>query len=219
MSSKTARYLIPKLEPIANGLCMHRTEQTIKGSLFVCSTGHAKSVEGARAFVDSIKEEFADATHNCWAFAVGPPKDTARVGFSDDGEPHGTAGRPMLTVLHHSGIGELVCVVTRYFGGIKLGTGGLVRAYQGAVQENLSSLNTQERIDPAEITVVLDYTYIESFRRLLPEFEAKVLHEDFAADATFTLYLPKENVHSLETKLMDLTDGAVLVDIVNSITK
>ncbi len=208
MLSSSARYLIPKLETHA----IHRTELNIKGSLFLCSMGHAHEVEQAKAFVDSVKKEFADATHNCWAFAVGPPKDTARVGFSDDGEPHGTAGRPMLTVLHHSGVGELVCVVTRYFGGTKLGTGGLVRAYQGAVQENLLSLPTQERIDPAHITVVIEYTHIENVRRLLPSFEAKILQEDFGADATFTLYLPKEHVVNLTKTLMDLTDGTVLVE-------
>ncbi len=213
MTTASGRYLIPKLDVPLCGVALHRTEQNIKGSIFLCSTGHADSVEKARTFVDYIKQEFSDATHNCWAFAVGPPKDTARVGFSDDGEPHGTAGRPMLTVLHHSGIGELVSVVTRYFGGTKLGTGGLVRAYQGAVQENLLSLPTCERIEPALVNITLEYTHIENIRRLLPQFEAKILQENFAVDATFQIYLPKEHVPSLENALLDLTDGNVLVDI------
>ncbi len=193
---------------------MHRTEMTIKGSLFLCSMGHADTVEGARAFVDSIKKEFADATHNCWAFAVGPPKDTARVGFSDDGEPHGTAGRPMLTALHHSGIGELVCVVTRYFGGIKLGTGGLVRAYQGAVLDNLQSLPTKERISPVFVHVVLEYSQIILFRRLLPTFEAEIMEEEFGVDAAFSLRLPEEHLTALTQSLLELTDGNVLIDVV-----
>ncbi len=212
------RYAIPDSDAFAPNenqgeACIYRTEQTIKGSLFVCSMGHAQDVETARAFVEQIKHEFSDATHNCWAFAVGPPKDTARVGFSDDGEPHGTAGRPMLTVLHHSNIGELVCVVTRYFGGVKLGTGGLVRAYQGAVVENLRTLPTKERITPAYVTFVVEYTHIENIRRLLPTYEAKILQEIFAADATFEICLPEEHTASLQDALMNLTDGMVLLDI------
>ncbi len=213
MSVSSGRYLIPKLNELECGVQMHRTEQSIKGSLFLCSTGHANTTEKARAFVEHIKKEFSDATHNCWAFAAGPPGDTARVGFSDDGEPHGTAGRPMLTVLQHSNVGELVCVVTRYFGGTKLGTGGLVRAYQGAVQENLLSIPTCERIEPAILHVVIGYSHIENLRRLLPQFETKILKEEFAADATFELYLPKEHVSSLQRSLMDLTDGNLLVEI------
>ncbi len=205
------RYLIPDLQ----GAPMYRTEMTIKGSLFLCSMGHATTVEEARAFVDSVKKEFADATHNCWAFAVGPPKDTARVGFSDDGEPHGTAGRPMLTALHHSGVGELVCVVTRYFGGIKLGTGGLVRAYQGAVLDNLQSLATKERITPAHLVVVFEYSYVTLFHRLLESFEIEILEENFGVDASFTLRLPKEHVEALSDALTNMTDGNVLIDTVD----
>ena len=91
--------------------------------------------------------EFPDATHNCWAYVAGPPASTGRVGMSDAGEPHGTAGRPMLTVLLHSGVGEIAAVVTRYYGGIKLGTGGLVKAYGGAVLAALEALPRVERID------------------------------------------------------------------------
>ncbi len=204
------RYLIPHLQ----GALMHRTEMTIKGSLFWCSMGHACTVEEARAFVDNVKKEFADATHNCWAFAVGPPKDTARVGFSDDGEPHGTAGRPMLTALHHSGVGELVCVVTRYFGGIKLGTGGLVRAYQGAVLDNLQSLPTKERITPAYLQIVLEYSAIILFRRMLATFEAEILEESFAVDASFLLRLPEEHVPAFTEEVTNMTDGMVLIEAV-----
>ncbi|MFQ8890076.1 MAG: IMPACT family protein [Bilophila wadsworthia] len=97
-----------------------------------------------------------DATHNCWAYAAGAPGQTSKVGYSDDGEPHGTAGRPMLTMLLHGGVGELSAVVTRYFGGIKLGTGGLVRAYQGMVKLGLETLPTREHMIPARVEVVLD---------------------------------------------------------------
>ncbi|MGN0008334.1 MAG: YigZ family protein [Desulfovibrionaceae bacterium] len=204
----TDRYPIPHLPPQA----LHRTEQIIKRSRFITSTAHAPSSEAARAFVERIRQEFPDATHNCWAFAAGAPGHTARVGFSDDGEPHGTAGRPMLTVLLHGGVGEIVSVVTRYFGGIKLGTGGLVRAYQGAVQENMDTLPTRERIIPAHLDVILEYAFIERFRRLLPAHEAVVTAEEFGTDAVFSVSLPQEHASAFALALAELTDGGALVE-------
>ncbi len=202
------RYLIPHLAADV----IHRTESNIKRSLFVCSMAHAAEVDSARAFVERIKKEFPDATHNCWAFAVGPPADTAKVGFSDDGEPHGTAGRPMLSALLHSGVGELACVVTRYFGGVKLGTGGLVRAYQGAVLDNLATLATVERINPAYLNVGVHYAYVEKIRRLLPNFEAKIENEDFTTQVDFTIQLPEERAEDLIEALANATDGTAKVN-------
>ncbi len=199
----TKRYLIPGLAADA----MHRTEGNIKRSLFVCSMAHAENVDSARAFVERIKKEYPDATHNCWAFAAGPPADSAKVGFSDDGEPHGTAGRPMLTALLHSGVGELVCVVTRYYGGVKLGTGGLVRAYQGAVLDNLATLPTVERIEPVYLNIKIHYTYVEKIRRLLPSFEAKIVQEEFSTHAEFNICLPEERAQEFMQTTVNTTDG------------
>ncbi len=170
-------------------------------------------MDSARDFVARIKEEYPDATHNCWAFAAGAPADTARVGFSDDGEPHGTAGRPMLTVLLHSGVGELVCVVTRYFGGIKLGTGGLVRAYQGAVRFNLETLPTHERIVPAHVQLIVEYSHVQRVRRLFAQYEAHVTEELFEVDASFTLCLPEERVTEFMAAMVEETDGGALVEV------
>ncbi len=208
------RYNIPHISEDADG--MHRTECMIKRSLFICSTAHAHDVPTARAFVERIKKEFPDATHNCWAFAVGPPGHTAHVGFSDDGEPHGTAGRPMLTALLHSNVGELVCVVTRFFGGIKLGSGGLVRAYQGSVLENLQTLPQKERVVLVHMHVIIEYAHLDRLRRLLPDFEAKVMEESFTADAAMLLHMPQEYAENFRTSLMDLTDGVALLEVQNS---
>ncbi len=202
------RYLIPKLETFA----IHRTENHIKRSLFICSMGHASDTDIARAFVERIKKEFPNATHNCWAFAPDSPGDTARVGFSDDGEPHGTAGRPMLTTLLHSGIGELVCVVTRYFGGVKLGTGGLVRAYQGSVIENLTTLPTCERINKISLQIFLSYSHIDRIRRLLPNYEVTIQEENFTDKAQLILSLPQENLHDFQQAIADATDGTALIE-------
>jgi Uncharacterized protein family UPF0029 len=127
-----ARYPVPAQQ--------HRVEQVIDRSRFICTVARVQSSEEAQAFIKTMNAEFPDATHNCWAYVVGAPGSTDRVGMSDDGEPHGTAGRPMLTVLLHSGVGEIAAVVTRYYGGTKLGTGGLVKAYSGAVQEALAGM-------------------------------------------------------------------------------
>ncbi|MEG2171849.1 MAG: YigZ family protein [Desulfovibrionaceae bacterium] len=196
----SARYPIPSA-------ALHRTENSVRRSLFITSTAHAPSIEAARAFIETIRQEFPDATHNCWAFAAGAPEQTAQVGFSDDGEPHGTAGRPMLTVLLHSGMGELACVVTRYFGGVKLGTGGLVRAYQSAVRENLESLPQQQRIIPAHVSIRIAYPHADKVRRLLQSFEAQVQAEHYDSSITLTIMLPAEHLPTLQQHLADSTNG------------
>lgn len=200
-------YRIPDLKPEA----LHRCEENIRRSRFIVSLAHTPNPETAKAFVERIKREFPDATHNCWAYATGAPGATGQVGYSDAGEPHGTAGRPMLTMLLHGGVGELCAVVTRYFGGIKLGTGGLVRAYQGMVRAGLDTLPTREHMIPARIEVILDYPHITVFRRLLPDYRATVAAESFGVDATYQLLLPDQNIPALEAALAELTDGAVLV--------
>ena len=115
----------------------NRIEESIRRSRFITTVSRAEDRAAAGRFVDTIRAEFPDATHHCWAFVAGSPGSTTHVGMSDDGEPHGTAGRPMLNVLLHSDVGEIVAVCTRYYGGTKLGTGGLIRAYGGAASSAL----------------------------------------------------------------------------------
>ena len=110
---KNPRYPIPA--------SLHRVEQEIERSRFITTVAPAPTVEEAKAFIARIREEFPDANHNCWAYVVGPPGSTGMAGMSDDGEPHGTAGRPMLTALLHGNVGDVAVVVTRYFGGTLLG--------------------------------------------------------------------------------------------------
>jgi uncharacterized YigZ family protein len=184
-----------------------RTEQTIDRSRFVCTIERVSTLEEAQAFIREMNAEFADATHNCWAYVVGAPGSTSRIGMSDAGEPHGTAGRPMLTVLLHSGIGDVAAVVTRYYGGIKLGTGGLVKAYGGAVQHALESMPRAERVDYVEIGVTLPYTSIATARRLLAAYEAELVGEEYGADVRFMLRLPESRVDELRAALLDATGG------------
>jgi len=208
----SARYPIPDLGP---GV-FHREEETIRRSRFIVTLAHAPDTASAHAFVQAIRREHPDATHNCWAFAAGAPGTTARVGFSDDGEPHGTAGRPMLTMLLHGGVGEVAAVVTRYFGGVKLGTGGLVRAYQGLVRTGLETLARRERIIPVRVEVVIDYTQVTLFHRLLPTFEAVTVAERFGVDAVFEVSLPHERLAMFEAALVEMTGGAVLTSVLDA---
>ena len=189
-----------------------RVEEEIKRSRFITSLAPAPTVEAARALIAAVSAEFADASHNCWAYVVGPPGSTSQVGMSDDGEPHGTAGRPMLNVLLHSGVGDIVAVVTRYFGGTLLGTGGLVKAYSGGVQLALTSLPTVERVPRAEVLVVVGYSAVTPLQRLLPQYEVEILNQEFETDATFHLRLPQERLAAFSAAVVELTNGQALVE-------
>ena len=122
------------------------SEETIKKSRFITLLAHTDGVAAARAFVQQVKHEHPTARHHCWAWVAGAPDDSQQLGFSDDGEPSGTAGKPMLAQLMGSGVGEITAVVVRYYGGIMLGTGGLVKAYGGGVQQGLKLLTRQRKV-------------------------------------------------------------------------
>lgn len=203
----------PNRYPIPAAL--QRVEEEINRSRFITTVGYTPTVEAARAFVATVSAEFADASHNCWAYVIGPPGSTGQIGMSDAGEPHGTAGRPMLTVLLHAGVGDICAVVTRYFGGTLLGKGGLVKAYSGGVQLALQSLPLSERIPKAELIVVLDYTNVTPLKRLLPSYEAEVLEEEYAADVTYRLKLPVEQLAACTEAIDGLTNGQALIEVVS----
>jgi uncharacterized YigZ family protein len=186
-------------------------EQTIARSRFVCTVERVAAPEDAQALVRELNAEFADATHNCWAYVAGPPGSTGRVGMSDAGEPHGTAGRPMLTVLLHSGVGEIAAVVTRYYGGTKLGTGGLVKAYGGAVQLALETMPRAERVDYARLDVAIGYPSIAAVQQQLAAYDAEVLAERYGEDVRYELRVPRPNVAPLRAALADATRGAAVV--------
>jgi uncharacterized YigZ family protein len=190
---------------------LYRTEETIKRSRFIATVAHAFTEEDAKAFISIIKNEFPDATHNCWAYVAGPPGDTARIGMSDDGEPHGTAGKPILTVLLHSEIGEIVAVVTRYYGGTKLGTGGLVRAYSGSVKNALAGLSIKEKRDVITLTAILDYSKINAVKKMIESFNSEIIEAKYEADVTFKIELPKNNKDSFIHAIADLTGGEILI--------
>lgn len=194
----------------------HRVEEEINRSRFITTVGYTPTVETARAFVATVSTEFGDASHSCWAYVVGPPGSTGQIGMSDAGEPHGTAGRPMLTVLLHANVGDICAVVTRYFGGILLGKGGLVKAYSGGVQLALQTLPTTERVPKAKLIAVIDYTNVTPLKRLLPAYEVETLAEEYAADVSYHFQLPVEQVDAFTRALTELTNGQALIEVTAS---
>ena len=191
-----------------------RVENEIKRSRFITTLACTPGENDARAFIKKIRDEFSDASHNCWAYLIGPPGNTGIVGMSDDGEPHGTAGRPMLTVLSHCFLGDITAVVTRYYGGTNLGKGGLVRAYSGGVQHALEAIKRGEHIIYATVIIVIDYSTVESLKRKLPDFEADIVAEEFGADVTFKIKIPDEFTSSFARQVTELSNGRAHITLV-----
>ena len=203
-------YNIPDLRPGE----VFRVEQTIKRSRFIASVGHTPDVEEAKAFIEQIKAEFEDARHNCWAYCAGAAGSTDRIGASDDGEPHGTAGRPMLTAVTHSGIGEVTVVVTRYFGGILLGTGGLVKAYQSSVKMALEGVPTRVRTKTKRIKFSVEHRFVNQVLRKIETANGRILEKNFDMDADFDVEIPEDLAETFAKELEELTRGALLIEFV-----
>ena len=203
MADTPSRYPIPSRP--------YRVEEVIQKSRFITVANHAPDSEAAHAFVARIRDEFPDATHHCWAFVAGSPGSTTSIGMSDDGEPHGTAGRPMLTALLHGGVGEIIAVCTRYFGGTKLGTGGLSRAYSGGVKLLLESLPTEERVERVILQVVVDYGSVDALQRLLEEAEAVVESEDYGEKVEYLVAVPREYAETLAEAVAGVTRGLGII--------
>jgi uncharacterized YigZ family protein len=188
-----------------------RVEDRVEKSRFIASATRAVTAEAARTFVERVRAEFPDATHHCFAFVAGPPGTTSAIGASDAGEPAGTAGRPMLSVLLNSGVGEIVVVVTRYFGGVKLGKGGLVRAYTGSVQHALRELETTERVSMLEVRVVVSYAHADAVRRAIERARGAIVDEGFADEVSMTARVPDDRRQEVERSLLDATSGSARV--------
>ena len=201
------RYPIPAAEI--------RTEIRVSNSRFIATAAPAFTVEEAKEFIKRIKAEFKDASHNVPAYVIGyGPAVTAHC--NDDGEPSGTAGRPMLAVLQGSGLGDIVAVVTRYFGGTKLGTGGLVRAYGDAVKEVLAILPRAEKVATHTVMIALPYNLYEQVKLLLGVWHGQILDEAFAADITITARFAVEHFSHFQDALRELSHGQLEAEIIET---
>ena len=187
-----------------------RTEYIIEKSRFIATIAPVSTEEEAQAFMQRISKEFWDATHNCTAYAIGPRQEQQRS--SDNGEPSGTAGKPMLEVLKKTTITNVAVVVTRYFGGIKLGAGGLIRAYSHsvakAVQEGPKLLIAPRQI----VSHTIDYSYFGSVERQLQTLELPY-QSTFTDTISLEIYVEPSFVSELETTITNLTGGNLLWEL------
>ncbi|MBR9884538.1 MAG: YigZ family protein [Oceanospirillales bacterium] len=172
-------------------------ETEVKKSRFIATGCPVSSDAEVRAFVESQRQRFPSANHHCSAYIIGPPSMPRAAGSDDDGEPSGTAGKPMLNVMMGQGVGDCCVVVTRFFGGIKLGAGGLVRAYGGAVKELLASWPLEHREPMSGIEIEFSYDQQGSIDSMINRFEAVVVESAYGAGVVLQLTLPARNAPSI----------------------
>lgn len=184
-----------------------QAELVEKKSRFIATVRPVASEDEAVAFIDEMKKKYYDARHNCSAFVIGSKGELTRS--SDDGEPSGTAGRPMLEVLTGSGIRNIAVVVTRYFGGVLLGTGGLVRAYSGAVKMALEQCETITRRYGVQLLIRTDYNGVGKIQYLLGSRNVVIQDSVYAADVEMTVLVPIEEYDRLCKELVEATNGRV----------
>ena len=188
-------------------------ELRFKNSRFIGTAAPATNADEAKAYIASIRARFSDASHHCYAFAAGFGA-TVVNGMSDDGEPSGTAGRPMLAVVQGAGLGDVVVVATRYFGGTKLGTGGLVKAYTETAQAAIAAVERIDKIETIGVMVELAYEAYEVCKRHIESVGAQIEAEDFGPHVTLILRLDEGCFKSLRTTLTDATAGRARVELI-----
>lgn len=205
--NKTDRLLIPASE--------HHTEIVVVNSRFITTIAPVFSIEEARDFIAKIRAVHPNATHNVPAFIIGHGVSVIEH-CSDDGEPQGTAGRPALAVLKGSGLGDAAVVVTRYFGGTKLGSGGLVRAYTDAVKSVLVGLPLAEKVQTHTVRLVSPYPLYERICILIAEHGGQTLNENFAGDVTLTLQFAAKNLSGFQNALREISKGTLQAEITDT---
>ncbi|MGB0845586.1 MAG: YigZ family protein [Thiolinea sp.] len=190
---------------------MVQTEQVIKKSRFITFIAHAPDSGSSHSFISRVRAEYPDAGHVCWAFIAGEPGNTTAISCSDDGEPAGTAGKPMLNVLQHSNVGEIVAVVVRYFGGIKLGTGGLVRAYSAGVTELMKELPTCLKVESVAMELVLPYALEDAVRRTLENTGVVISDVNYQETISMSCDCPADRLTTLSQQLNDAGRGQIKI--------
>ncbi len=184
-------------------------EISIKGSKFLAEAFSLESQAQAREILKSQKAKYADATHVCHAFICG--KNAEFMGMSDDGEPGGTAGRPMLDVLKGSGATNLMVTVTRWFGGTLLGTGGLVKAYSQAVKDLLAETKFEELVEKSPFSFETDYSFYKSAKKILEGFSISELKENFSEGVRLSGMIPSADYAALSAQIFDKSNGRVKI--------
>ena len=184
-----------------------QVQEEIKKSRFICHAKRVYSEEEARDFITAIKKEHYKATHNCSAFIIGERNEIKRT--SDDGEPSGTAGVPMLGVLENHNLTNICVVVTRYFGGIKLGAGGLIRAYAGSVALAVKEIGIIEIKEQAGIAIQMSYAQYQEYGNFLKEHNLIELETNFTDQVDTMIYVDKEEKENIKAALVEFFNGKV----------
>jgi len=187
---------------------VHRIETEVARSRFIATVAPVGTVEEAKAFLAQIRAEMPDASHHVYAFRVGHGQ-TVTEGMSDDGEPSGTSGPPVLAILRGSGLGDIIVVVTRYFGGTKLGTGGLVRAYSEATHTALNSLKTEEKIEKRLLGIDMPYSLYQPIKKLVEEHNGVIEDETFTADVAIMAMFAVPDIEPFVLAVRDASAGQV----------
>ncbi|KAA0964067.1 YigZ family protein [Streptococcus cristatus] len=187
-----------------------QAQEEIKKSRFICHAKRVYSEEEARDFIAAIKKEHYKATHNCSAFIVGEKSEIKRS--SDDGEPSGTAGVPMLGVMENHQLTNVCFVVTRYFGGIKLGAGGLIRAYAGSVALAIKEIGLIEIKEQAGLRLKMSYSQYQSFDNFLKAEDLIEFDTEFTDIVATTIYIDKQEKETLVQKLVEFFNGKIQID-------
>ena len=186
-----------------------QVQEEIKKSRFICHAKRVYSEEEARAFINAIKKEHYKATHNCSAFIIGERSEIKRT--SDDGEPSGTAGIPMLGVLENHNLTNVCVVVTRYFGGIKLGAGGLIRAYAGSVALAVKEIGIVEIKEQAGIQIQMSYAQYQEYGNFLKEHNLMELETNFTDQVDTIIFVDKEDKEDTKATLIEFFNGKVIL--------
>jgi len=192
-----------------------RREIVVANSRFIATLAPTFSVDEAKDFINRIRTEFHDATHNVPAYLIGGGNSVI-AHTSDDGEPSGTAGRPALAVLQGSGLGDVAVVISRYFGGTKLGTGGLVRAYTKAAQLVVEDVPRAIKLMTYTVMLALPYPLLERVRLLAKTYHGVILDETFTADVTMTLRFPIDQLDAFQAALQELSAGKLRAEVIET---
>jgi len=191
-------------------------QEEIKKSRFLTFIQPSAGKAAAMEFVAEMKALHKEARHHCWAYIGGSPKDSVNMGCSDDGEPKGTAGKPMLAVLQGSQVGEIVAVVVRYSGGIKLGTGGLVRAYSNGLQQLCPTMPKAEKRFFQQFQLQCDYAQMANLEHLLSLSAGRILNADYQQVITILVEVDNEQVDFFKQKLQSLMQGKIIAKKINA---
>jgi len=187
-------------------------EEEVKHSRFISFLFHCPSVDVMKCVLTDIKLKYPGASHYCYAFVAAEPGNYVAIGSSDDGEPAGSAGRPMLASLQGSNIGEIGAIVVRYFGGTKLGVGGLIRAYSSGIKQSLAQLETALKQIRYPAKIQCDYSQLSNVEYLLNQYDAVIINRDFTEQVWMMFELPKANRQVLQQDLATMSQGQLSAD-------